>query len=74
MRKSFNNVKMDEDEETERAELLAEVVDPNYLFAKADVDAEGEVDTDELGQHHPENAPNGDDAGEVIDPVDVFGE
>ena len=64
---------MDDDEEIERAELLAEVVDPNYMFAKADVDAEGEVDTEVLGQPHP-SIPNGDDAAEVIDPVDVFGE
>ena len=68
------HVRMDDEEENERADLLAEVIDPNYMFAKADVDAEGEVDTEELVQTHPEGSPNGIDPNEVIDPVDVFGE
>lgn len=65
---------MDQEEETEREELLAEVVDPNYMFGKADVDAEGEVETEEMEQiqTHPVDAPG--EQTEVIDPVDVFGE
>ena len=41
------HVKMDDDEENEREEALAEVVDPNYMFGKADADAEGEVETED---------------------------
>lgn len=68
------HVKMDDEEESERAELLAEVVDPNYMFAKADVDAEGEVDIEELSQTQPDIIQHSEDANEVIDPIDVFGE
>jgi RNA polymerase II-associated factor 1 len=32
------------DEEDERQEALAEVVDPMYMFLRADADADGEVD------------------------------
>jgi len=32
------------DEEDERQEALAEVVDPMYMFSRADADADGEVD------------------------------
>lgn len=68
----MQHVKMDEEEENEREELLAEVTDSNYMFGKVDVDAEGEVDTDVVEQGQVD-VPIGEDS-EIIDPVDVFGE
>lgn len=35
---------MGKEEEEERQEALAEVVDPMYMFLRADADADGEVD------------------------------
>lgn len=35
---------MSKEEEDEREEALAEVVDPMFLLNRADVDADGEVD------------------------------
>lgn len=67
------HVKMDDDEENEREELRAEVADPGYMFGKGDVDAEGEVE-EEIEAVHGEGATNGVDPGDIIDPVDVFGE
>ncbi len=62
---------MSDEEQQERTEILAEVVDPNYLFAKADADAEGEVEEPERGA---EDGLMVDEGGEIIDAVDVFGE
>ncbi|PSR76304.1 hypothetical protein PHLCEN_2v8536 [Hermanssonia centrifuga] len=65
------HVEMSDEEQQERTEILAEVVDPNYLFAKADADAEGEVEEPERGA---EDGLMVDEGGEIIDAVDVFGE
>jgi len=35
---------MSKEEEDEREEALAEVVDPMFMFMRADADADGEVD------------------------------
>lgn len=40
---------MSKEEEEEREEALAEVVDPMFLMARGDADAEGEVEMDEGG-------------------------
>jgi RNA polymerase II-associated factor 1 len=34
---------MSQEEEDERAETMAEVMDPMYLLGRVDIDAEGEV-------------------------------
>ncbi|KAH8110985.1 RNA polymerase II-associated [Phellopilus nigrolimitatus] len=41
-----------QEELEEREEALAEVVDPLYLFARADADADGEVDDTEVNVHN----------------------
>ena len=53
-----------------REEALAEVVDPMYLLNRADMDAEGEVETEEHASSRPENGI----AAGFVDAVDVFGE
>ena len=40
---------MSKEEEEEREEALAEVVDPMFLMARGDADAEGEVEMDDGG-------------------------
>ena len=42
---------MSKEEEDEREEALAEVVDPMYLLNRADMDAEGEVETEEHAEY-----------------------
>ena len=61
---------MSKEEEDEREEALAEVVDPMYLLNRADMDAEGEVETGEHASSRPENGI----AAGFVDAVDVFGE
>lgn len=61
------HVPMSTEEEEERAEALAEVMDPMYLLNRADVDAEGEPD-DEVEAERT----NGDTS--IVDAIDVFGE
>lgn len=39
---------MSREEEEEREEALAEVVDPNFLLTRGDIDADGEFDVDAL--------------------------
>ncbi|KAI0793721.1 RNA polymerase II-associated [Fomes fomentarius] len=66
---------MTKEEEQEREEALAEVVDPLYLLARADADAdaEGEVD-DSLGFNSGHDATSSRNA--IVDAlaIDVFGE
>lgn len=66
---------MTKEEEQEREEALAEVVDPLYLLARADADAdaEGEVD-DSLGFNSGHDATSTRNA--IVDAlaIDVFGE
>ncbi|KAI0741362.1 RNA polymerase II-associated [Daedaleopsis nitida] len=60
---------MSKEEEQEREEALAEVIDPLYAFSRADVDAEGEIDDTAVavnGGHSGRNA--------AADAIDVFGE
>lgn len=60
---------MSKEEEDEREEALAEVMDPMYLLNRADVDAEGEVETEDHSTSRPEGGISG-----FVDAVDVFGE
>lgn len=59
------------EEEEERAEALAEVVDPLYMFSRQDADAEGEVDDSEVPL--PEDAAEGriDGSSEVNGEGDI---
>jgi RNA polymerase II-associated factor 1 len=43
------HVPMSKDEEDERAEALAEVMDPMFLRGVGDVDADGEADAESVG-------------------------
>ncbi len=52
---------MSEEEEREREEASAEVLDPAYLLAGGDADAEGEVEIE-------------DAEAEPIDPLDALGD
>ena len=64
---------MSKEEEQEREEALAEVVDPSYPLARADADAdaEGEVD-DILGLNSTASGEPTRNA--TTDAIDVFGE
>lgn len=62
------HVPMSKEEEDEREEALAEVMDPMYLLNRADMDAEGE----EVEEETEIVRPNGDTV--IVDPIDVFGE
>ena len=62
------HVPMSKEEEDEREEALAEVMDPMYLLNRADMDAEGE----EVEEEADAARPNGDAV--IVDPIDVFGE
>jgi RNA polymerase II-associated factor 1 len=44
-----SNLAISKEEEEEREEALAEVVDPMFLMARGDADADGEVEVDEDG-------------------------
>jgi RNA polymerase II-associated factor 1 len=55
---------MSEDEEREREETSAEVLDPSYLLSIGDADAEGEVEIEDLEV----------DSAEPIDPLDALGD
>lgn len=59
---------MSKEEEDEREEALAEVMDPMYLLNRADMDAEGE----EVEEEAEAERPSGDVG--IVDPIDVFGE
>ncbi|KAH8103869.1 RNA polymerase II-associated [Cristinia sonorae] len=64
------HVPMSKEEEDEREEALAEVMDPMYLLNRVDMDAEGEVEEDvEVEVERPN-----DGGGDIVDPIDVFGE
>ncbi|KAI0825431.1 RNA polymerase II-associated [Irpex lacteus] len=57
----LKHTKMSEEEEREREEASAEVLDPAYLLAGGDADAEGEVEIE-------------DAEAEPIDPLDALGD
>ncbi|THH28830.1 hypothetical protein EUX98_g5361 [Antrodiella citrinella] len=61
-----SHVPMSKEEEDEREEALAEVMDPMYLLNRADMDAEGEEVEEETEVERP--------GGDIVDPIDVFGE
>ena len=61
---------MSQEEETEREEALAEVMDPMYLLNRGEADAEGEID-DTL----QDATVNGHMEGAIAqDALEVFGE
>ncbi|PCH44148.1 hypothetical protein WOLCODRAFT_90676 [Wolfiporia cocos MD-104 SS10] len=66
------HVPMSQEEETEREEALAEVMDPMYLLGRGDVDAEGEVDE----SIHPPETNNISTGGGALEDeaLEVFGE
>ena len=55
---------MSEDEEREREEASAEVLDPSYLLTSGDADAEGEVEIEDAEG----------EVAEPIDPLDALGD
>lgn len=62
---------MSHEEETEREEALAEVMDPMYLLNRGEVDAEGEIDDG----FHDTHVVNGHaDTSLAQDALEVFGE
>ncbi len=61
---------MSREEEQEREEALAEVVDPLFPLSRADADADGEGEVDDAA-----GAANGASSRNAIaDAIDVFGE
>lgn len=66
------HVPMSKEEEDEREEALAEVMDPMYLLSRGDADAEGEVDESEATALNGHGSVPHSTA--IIDAVDVFGE
>lgn len=69
----ITHAQMSPEEENEREEALAEVMDPMYLLSRADADAEGEIDDTVVGT----SGVNGDahgDRGITDDALEVFGE
>ncbi|OBZ66779.1 RNA polymerase II-associated protein 1 [Grifola frondosa] len=68
----ITHIPMTKEEEDEREEALAEVMDPMYLLSRGDVDAEGEVDDGLAGVNGGEL--NGVHEGRNMDAVDIFGE
>ncbi|CAL1715425.1 unnamed protein product [Somion occarium] len=64
------HVPMSKEEEDEREEVLAEVMDPMYLLGRADMDAEGEIETEEHASSRPEGG--GENGIGFVDAVDVF--
>ncbi|KAI0339481.1 hypothetical protein BDW22DRAFT_1409092 [Trametopsis cervina] len=68
----LKHTKMSEEEEREREETAAEVLDPVYLLTGGDADAEGEVEIEDAeGEVH--TLPDNGDA-EPIDPLDALGD
>lgn len=63
---------MSKEEEDEREDALAEVMDPMYLLSRGEADAEGEVDETIGGTAETNGYPNG--VAGLVDAVDVFGE
>jgi len=66
------HVPMSKEEEDEREEALAEVLDPMYLLTRGDVDAEGEVELE--AEEAPVPAPKEEIDQARADELDVFGE
>lgn len=66
------HVPMSKEEEDEREEALAEVLDPMYLLTRGDVDAEGEVELE--AEEAPIPAPTEEIDQARADELDVFGE
>ncbi|CCM04179.1 uncharacterized protein FIBRA_06341 [Fibroporia radiculosa] len=67
---NITHARMSQEEETEREEVLAEVMDPMYLLSRGDADAEGEVD-DSI----PLDANGASGGGGLTeDALEVFGE
>lgn len=66
---------MSKEEEDEREEALAEVMDPMYLLTRGDIDAEGEVEVDDTGVARHDDG-TGYDAHAEADALalEVFGE
>lgn len=62
---------MSHEEETEREEALAEVMDPMYLLNRGEADAEGEID-DAFQDVHAMNGHA--DTALAQDALEVFGE
>ncbi|KAJ3481906.1 hypothetical protein NLI96_g7349 [Meripilus lineatus] len=69
------HVAMSKEEEDEREEALAEVMDPMYLLTRGDIDAEGEVEVDDTGVARHDDG-TGYDAHAEADALalEVFGE
>ena len=65
----LTHVPMSREEEQEREEALAEVVDPLYPLSRADADADAEGEVDDIA-----GAPNGTSRNPIADAIDVFGE
>lgn len=64
----ISHLPMSKEELDEREEQLAEVADPSYLLNRDDVDADGEIDMDALGQQTPSGAVG--DRGDLM--ADIF--
>lgn len=60
---------MKKEEEDERDEAMAEVMDPMFLMGRADADAEGEVDDGALinGHGHSVMMPDSTATGSTLD-------
>ncbi|KZT07427.1 uncharacterized protein LAESUDRAFT_724896 [Laetiporus sulphureus 93-53] len=68
------HIPMSAEEEAEREEALAEVMDPMYLLSRVDADAEGEVDDSLQPPASINGHANGDEGGILEDALEVFGE
>ena len=66
---------MSKEEEDEREEALAEVMDPMYLLGRGDIDAEGEVEGEDMGLvKHDDGSGYDHDAAVDADTLEVFGD
>lgn len=68
------HVPMSKEEEDERVEALAEVMDPMYLLGRGDIDAEGEVEVEEIGVKHDDGDAYDHAAAIDADTLEVFGD
>ncbi len=69
------HVPMSKEEEDEREEALAEVMDPMYLLGRGDIDAEGEVEVEEVGVVRHDDGVGYDHSAVVdADTLEVFGD
>ena len=69
------HVPMSKEEEDEREDALAEVMDSMYLLGRGDIDAEGEVEGEDIGVvKHDDGIAYENDAAIDAGTLEVFGD